>query len=254
MKKTITSLICTLCCLFLLSSCLTTRQTNLLVDDGQHSKKINETEALEEYRICSGDELKITVATLNQETNALFSMFSMNSGGASGSSLSSFTVYPDGNIDFPYLGSIYVKGKTTLEVKLLMEEKLKTMIGEGAVLVSLDNRYFSVIGEGSVGRYAIVKEKTTIFQALAQSSDIRPYGDRSKVKIVRQTATGSIEKVFDVKSVDIVNSEFYYIQPNDVIYIQPMARQFWGMDSFGAVFAVFSTVISTGFMIYSFVK
>jgi polysaccharide export outer membrane protein len=111
-----------------------------------------------------------------------------------------------------------------------------------------------VIGESRVGRYPIAKEQTTIYQALAQSQDINPYGDRSKVKIIRQTDSGTVVKTFDIRSKDIINSEFYYIQPNDVIYIQPLGRQFWGIDSFGAIFAIISTVASIGLVIYNFSK
>ena len=258
--KTIRLFIYALCLFVTLPSCLMTRHTNLLQESKHYNEGINEEEALSEYRICSGDELRISVMSLNPETNALFSIFSpnnmqnSNTQGQGGSNLSAFPVYLDGTIDFPYLGQIYVKGKTTLEIKLLMEEEMKLLSKDCAVNVSLNNRYFSVIGESSVGRYPIAKEKTTIYQALAQARDIRPYGDRNQVKLIRQTEAGTIVKVFDVQSQDVINSEFYYIQPNDVIYIQPMGRQFWGVNSFGAIFAVVSTVLSFGLMIYNHVK
>lgn len=244
---------------FFFSSCLTTRHTNLLQDNRAQVDEINEKEALDEYKICSGDELRVTVLSLNPETNTLFSLFSptilSEQNQQSGNSgLASFTVYPDGTIDFPYIGSVLVKGKTTLEVKLLLEEKLAVITRDCSVQVSLNNRYFSVIGESTVGRYQIVKEKTTIFQALAQARDIKPYGDRTRVKLIRQTDTGTVIREFNVQSESVVNSDFYYIQPNDVIYVQPMSRQFWGISSFGAVFAVLSTVTSIGLMIYNFVK
>ncbi len=254
--KNIKLLICFLSLMFILSSCLTTRQTNLLQKGDGKKMMVDETSALKEYRICPGDVLYISVMSLNQETNALFSIYSrQNNQSGNNSGLSSFKVYPDGTIDFPYLPDpILVKGKTTLEVKLLLEDKLQIITKECAVQVTLSNRFFSVIGEAGVGRYDIVKEKTTIFQALAQSGDIHPYGDRSKVKIIRQTEDGTTIKTFDVKTQDIINSEFYYIQPNDVIYVQPLGRQFWGINSFGAVFAFISTVTSVGLLIYNFVK
>jgi polysaccharide export outer membrane protein len=241
--------------LFSFSSCLTTRQTNLLREDAPvgNGKGL---EAIKEYRVCSGDELYISVFSLNQETNALFSSFSHEGGNnhIMGSRLSSFTVFPDGTIDFPYMESIYVKDKTTLEIKLMLEEKLQVIAKDCAVQVSLGNRMFSVIGESGVGMHGIVKEKTTIFEALALAGDIQPYGDRAKVKIIRQTSNGTIVKTFDIRSQSLVNSEYYYIQPNDVIYVQPMGRQFWGIDSFGAFFAFISTVSSIGLMIYGYIK
>jgi polysaccharide export outer membrane protein len=211
-------------------------------------------EAIKEYRVCPGDELYISVVSLNSETNALFSSFSGGSSSGGSSKLSTFTVYPDGTIDFPYMGSFHVKDKTTLEIKLMLEEKLQMIAKDCVVQVTLGNRVFSVIGESGVGNHGIVKEKTTIFEALALAGDIQPYGDRAKVKIIRQTSTGTIVKIFEVRSQSLINSEYYYVQPNDVIYIQPMGRQFWGIDSFGAVFAFVSTLTSIGVMVYNFIK
>jgi polysaccharide export outer membrane protein len=241
------------CLLLLLTSCITTRQTNLLQEDAPISDG-KETDAIKEYRVCSGDELSISVVSLNMETNALFASFSGGGGGAGGGSLSSFTIFPDGTIDFPYMGAIYVKNKTTLEIKLMLEEKLQAFAKDCSVQVTLGNRFFSVIGEAGVGQFGIVKEKMTIYQALAVSGDIRPYGDRLRVKLIRQTSTGTVVKTFNVRSQSIINSEFYYIQPNDVIYLQPMGRQFFGIDSFGGMFAFISTITSVGIMVYNYIR
>lgn len=244
----------------ILSSCLTTKQTNLLQDPGGGIPSYSSTNSIGEYRIKSGDELEIRISVpySDEKTAALLSLF-INSNTLSNNSdrLRTLTVSPEGNIYFPYLGEVYVLGKTTLEIRELLEIKIKKdlVANEGfSVYVNLSNRYFSVIGESSAGRYPIAKEQLTIFQALSQSKDIKPYGDRSKVKVIRETGNGVEIKTFDLRSSDIVNSEFYYIQPNDVIYIQPLKRQFVGINSFGAIFAIVSTVASLGIMIYNLTK
>lgn len=246
----------------LFSSCLTTKQTNLLKDPGGDIPHYPKVEAIGEYQIKPGDELlvQITSAGFDTRTEQLFSLFSSKNNSSNQSSdnrtkLRTLTVDPDGTVYFPYLGLIPVKDMTTSEIKQLLEDRLNKEITESCfVEVYLENRYFSVIGESRVGRYPIAKEQMTIYQALAQSQDINPYGDRSKVKIIRQTDSGTVVKTFDIRSKDIINSEFYYIQPNDVIYIQPLGRQFWGIDSFGAIFAIISTVASIGLVIYNFSK
>ena len=245
-----------------LTSCLTTKQTNLFQKPGADVPSYPSINIpVEEYRIKSGDQLLIAITSnpMDQSTTKLFSYFSMTTlnyegGGEEGSSRS-FPVTVDGAINFPYLGNIYVKGKTTLEIQHLIEKRLHENISEDCfVRVFLDNRYYSVIGEASTGKYPIAKEQMTIYQALAQSGEIRPYGDRRQVKIIRQMDGGTMIKAFDLRSKDIVNSEFYYIQPNDVIYIQPLGREFLGFSSFGAAFTVISTVISLGVMIYKFLN
>ncbi len=246
----------------LLTSCLTTKQTNLLREPGGSIPAYPEVAAIGEYTIKPGDELNVFVSVPSEssQTGALYSLFSVQGGSGSSeeSKLRALSVTPEGTIYFPYVGDLHVVGKTTLEIQEELERTInEKMLKEGGsclVQVSLGNRYFSVIGESRAGRYPIAKEQTTIFQALSQSGDVNLYGDRSHVNIIRQTATGTIRKTFDLRSADVVNSEFYYIQPNDVIYIQPLKRQFWGLSSFGSVFAIISTIGSVGIMIYNLTK
>ena len=241
----------------LLTSCLTTKETNLLQKPGGGVPSYPRVEVpVEEYSVKMGDQLlvMITFNPLDASTFRLFTYFSTMSG-ASGENERSFPVKPDGTIRFPYLGDIQVKGKTTLEIQQLIKDRIDASISDDCIVkVSLENRYFSVIGESSQSRYPIAKEQLTIYQALAQCRDILPYGDRKHIKIVRQTDEGTLIKTFDIRSQSVINSEFYYIQPNDVIYIQPLGRKFLGIDSFGAVFAITSSIITLGLTIYHLVK
>ncbi len=246
--------------LLCMTSCLTTKDTNLLREPGGEIPVYPREDIIGEYKIKTGDELLISISFTsgtNNKSEQLFSLYSSrsNTSVTESGNLKSTSVQPDGTIYFPYLGNIPVEGKTTLEVRKILEDDLNNKIIKGCLVqVTLKNRFFSVIGESNAGRYPIAKEQMTIYQALSMSQDIFPYGDRTKVKILRQTENGTIIKTFDLRSQDVVNSEFYYIQPNDVIYIKPMSKQFWGIDSFGAFFAVVSTVASLGLLIYGLVK
>ena len=256
MKRIIINGVIVLQVLFL-TSCLTTRQTNLLQKPGAGIPAYPKMDApVEEYKVKIGDQLTIMVTTnpMDVSTTQLFSYFSVMNAGT-GETSRGFPVKIDGTIYFPYLGDIYVKGKTTLEIQQLLEKRLNEGIAEDCfVRVFVENRFYSVIGEAKAGKYPIIKEQMTIFQALAQSGGIKSFGDRKHVKIIRQIEGATMIKSFDLRSQDIINSEFYYIQPNDIIYVQPLGRQFLGITSFGAVFAVVTTVISFGLMIYNFVK
>jgi len=239
------------------TSCLTTKQTNLLQKPGKGILSYPQTPPpVEEYRVKVGDQLTIMVTTnpMDVLTTRLFVYFA-NSTNVGNDAGRSFSIKPDGTIYFPYIGDIYVMGKTTLEIQQLIELRINANISDDCIVkVSLENRYFSVIGESGTGRFPIAKEQLTLYQALAQCRDILPYGDRANVKIIRQLDNGTVIKTFDIRSEDIVNSEFYYIQPNDIIYIQPLSRKFLGLNSFGAVFAVTSSLISFGFFIYNIIK
>ena len=236
-----------------LTSCLTTKQTNLLQPPGGGVPSYPQAQEPEEYKIKPGDELsvQIRVPSNNARTAALFSIFS--GGGSDGNKLYSLAVTPEGMIYFPYIGDIQVAGKTILNVQQEIESKISQTIlsKEGfLVYVSLANRFFSVIGESGVGRYPIVKEKMTIYQALSQSRDINSYGNRTCLKIIRQTLDGTVVRSFDIRSKTIVNSEFYYVQPNDVIYVEPMSSQFMGLNTFSSIITTITGVLSVAALIY----
>lgn len=96
--------------------------------------------------------------------------------------------------------------------------------------------------------------RINIYQALANSGTISNIGDIKNVKIIRQTSDGTEVKTFDLRSKDIVDSEFYYIQPNDVIYVQQMKRRFFGeINSFTGIFGMITTAVGTVFMIITVV-
>lgn len=233
-----------------LTSCLTTKETNLLREPGGGIPSYPQVEAIGEYTIKHGDELSVSIIVPegpgSEATSSLYSLFSNVATGGEGQRIRTLTVSPEGVIYFPYLGNIYVVGKTTLEVQRELERRLNKEIivrNENCqVYVRLATRYFSVIGESGVGRYSIPKEQLTIFQALSQSGDVKGFGNRAKVRVIRQTETGTLIKEFDLRSKKIINSEFYYIQPNDVIYVEALGREFLGISSFSTLFGVIASV------------
>ena len=85
------------------------------------------------------------------------------------------------------------------------------------------------------------------------AGDIGDFGDRSKVRIVREIEGQTQVKVFDVRSNEIVNSEFYYIEPNDVIYIQRIKGQSFGVNSVTTTISVVATTLAFGGFIYGLV-
>ncbi len=257
-NKILFILICAVLCL---SSCVTNKNTDLLQDIQLNYPQI--PFKVEEYKIIPGDQLSIVVYAWDNETARMFSGytprltyrgFEQSTGVNTGSQIRSLentdniapiTVYADGTITFPYLGKIYVEGMTLLQVKNIISEKLNTFSDGTTADVTLANRYFSVLGEAGANRITMTSTSMTIFQALAIASTIGPYGDRSKVTIIRQDASGTTTKTFDLRSKEIVDSEFYYIQPNDVIYIPQTPKKFLGSTTdFPALLAMALSVAS----------
>jgi polysaccharide export outer membrane protein len=206
----------------------------------------------EDYRLLVGDELSIYVFSLESEANEIFNqgrntnssgIGSILSGGG-GKSIYTYTIYADSCINYPVIGKVKIAGKTLREASVYMKEQLKGdfIVNDFTVKVSLVNNTFSLISEKGSGKYAISTDRMNIFQAIATSQDLAEYADRAHVKIIRQTDKGTIVKEFDIRSKDILQSEFYYVRPNDVIYVQSFNGQFFRLGSF---FTVLSTITST---------
>lgn len=252
-----------------LTGCVTSRKVNYMQEPDKRIPAYADTLSYADYRLQKGDRLYIQVYSINEKVAALFNSGSngtnmyqqARSGGASGTmDLYTYVVDEEGYINFPTIGKLYVRGMTTREVKHRVEAELVGLEAEQAgampsiaVEVQIVQRYFSVIGAAASGRYQIPKEKMTIFEALAQARDIADFGDRSKVHIIRETEDSTIIKTFDVRSEDIINSEFYYIEPNDVIYIQKIKGQAFGINSAGAAVSVAATTLSFGVFVYALV-
>lgn len=260
--KNVTKILGVLFCLLLgFSSCVTNKQTDLLQDIRLKHPEL--TVRPEEYKIIPGDQLSIAVYAWDEETIRMFSGYiphftrqglnestGVNVGAQSRglenmSGIRPVTVYADGTITFPYIGKIYVEGLTLLQVRTLISQKLDTFSDGTTADVTLANRYFSILGEAGANRVTMPSTSMTILEALAIAGNIGPYGDRSKVTIIRQNATGSTAKTIDLRSKEIVDTEFYYIQPNDVIYIPQTANKFLGSTtSFAGVFGLLLSVAS----------
>jgi len=114
-------------------------------------------------------------------------------------------------------------------------------------------RTFSIIGSGKSGRFSFPREKVNIYQALAMAGDLGLYTDRSKIKILRVTEKGNVIKIFDVRNVNIINSEFYYLEPDDIIFLQPLNQQFFRATTFWTTLSTVITTVSLGVGIYSLI-
>ena len=254
-----------------LSSCLTSKKVNLLQEpDGKKIPSYVDTLSFEDYKIRTSDRLYIQVYSVDENLTKLFNQGStaqnmrqqMMSGGGDlygTNELYSYLVDADGNIQYPMIGDVPVRGKTTREVKHILEEQLAGMVKEigdytlMSVEVQVISRFFSVIGAVQSARVPLIKEKVTIFEALAMAGDIADYGDHSKLRIVREIEGQTTIRTFDARSKDLINSEFYYIEPNDVIYIQFMPGHTFGINHVTTTIAVVATTISFAGFIYALV-
>ena len=253
----------------LMASCVTSKRVNLMQEPGKNGiPQYADTMSYEDYELRIGDRLYIYVYSVDERVDKMFNSSSgtigiqmMQGGGGIGGSYDLYTylVQEDGCIDFPMVGRVPVRGMTTRGVKRVLEDELSSFIKSYgdyqmmSVEVKIVRRSFSVISDRGSGTFNIQKEKVTIFEALAMAGDIGDFGDRSKVRIVREKEGQTQVKEFDVRSEDIINSEFYYIEPNDVIYIQRIKGQSFGINSVTTSISVVATTLAFGGFVYGLV-
>lgn len=252
----------------LMASCVTSKRVNLMQEAGKNGiPQYTDTLSYEDYQLRIGDRMYIYVYSVDERINKMFnasgagvsSQMMRQSTGGTGYDLYTYEVRDDGTIDFPMVGDVLVRGLTTREVKRAIEQELSGFVKNYgdyqmiSVEVNIVSRRFSVISDRGSGTFSIPKEKITIFEALAMAGDIGDFGDRSQVRIVREKEGVTDIKTFDVRSNDIINSEFYYIEPNDVIYIQRIKGQSFGINSVTTTISVVATTLAFGGFVYGLV-
>jgi polysaccharide export outer membrane protein len=193
-------------------------------------------------------------------TNALFNAGmggntgTMMMGSGAGSDLYTYLVEESGSIAFPMIGDVTVVGKTVREATIILEKAIEPLFKFSSVELRVLNRSFSVIGNGNSAFVNMPQEKINIFKALALAGDVGMFDDRSRVRVLRETENGVQIKMFDLRSIDLLHSEYFYIEPNDVIYIQPLNEQFFRITTLPALISTVVTTFSFGILIYDSAK
>ncbi len=191
------------------------------------------------YRVQVGDILSIRLKALDQQLVEFF-----NPSGKQGVSLDEgfyydgFAIDTHGNIRVPELGEINVLGRTTEEVRELIERRLLAeYIKEEAdlfVTVKLPGIRYTLVGEiGSPGTQNVLAEKVSILEAIANAGGVPLTGDLTDVLIIRQYPGGQRVHHIDLTTIEVMQSPFYYIQPNDIITVNPLPQKAIGIGTTG---------------------
>ncbi|MCL2649404.1 MAG: polysaccharide biosynthesis/export family protein [Candidatus Azobacteroides sp.] len=226
-------------CMWAFSSCITKKQTTYLQRWPAHYSPVPQ----EEYRLRVDDEVSYFLMTTSNETQALYN------GGTI-----PFRIFEDGTIHLP-IGQIKIAGLTLREAERVVKNAFSRIAPDVEVRLTMANNYFYVQGDGGKGAFPIYKENLNIFQALALAGDISNLGDRKNIKLIRQGPDGYDHvKTVDLRQESIVESEFYYIMPNDVIYIPTRPNSFFNIDSMGSFISLVVTPLSFLTMVVTLFK
>ena len=216
--------------LVLLCSCGSTKNIAYLQNSDEIDFELSKY--LYDAKIMPKDILTITVTTVNPEAAVPFNLtvpttLSQTQRATNNSSLlQTYLVDNDGQIDYPIVGVINVGGLTKSDCEKLILSKIRPYLNENerpVVTVRMSNYKISVLGEvAHPGMFTVGNEKINILEALAQAGDLTIYGVRDKVKLIREDAKGRKEiHTINLNDANIINSPYYYLQQNDIVYVEP---------------------------------
>jgi len=229
---------------FSFTSCYNYRSIGLLQENNSKLPIYNKIEYAD-YRIKVNDEIVYRLMTSDETISKL--IISENS---STQNAISYRVYPDGTIDLPFVKRIKVLNLTIPEATLAVESRFKELIPDASVKLSLSNKSFTVIGEAGTGIFEIPRDRLTIFQALSISGDLNLSGDFKKVKILRETSIGTQVLEFDIRPKSIIESKYYYIYPNDIIYVQRASSSFYKISNWSNFSRLISSSLALLFTVF----
>jgi len=241
------------------TSCISSKQTNYMQHRDNVLEEVLLSKQLPPYRVQINDVLSIRIKALDQEIVGMFNPIASDN---NVSALTREALYFDGfliddhgEITMPTLGKMNVLNLTVVEIK----EKIKKILlaeyfKEEAnifITVKLGGVKYTTLGEiGASGTHTVFQERVTIFEALANAGDIPLLGNKKDVLIIRPYPGGNKIHHIDLTDIAIFESPYFYIQPNDMIYVKALPQKAWGtgetgMQSFTTILSVFTALVST---------
>ena len=226
-------------------------------ENAENASMVNPVTA-KPYRVQTNDILRIKIKALDSKLVEMFNVSETTTNRVDSDQTLYFEGYnvdDHGNIRVPILGDVNVMGYTIEEIRIKLEKQLlEEYFNKEAnifVTVKLAGLRYTVNGEiTSPGTKVLFQEKVNVLEAIANSGDITMVGNRKDVTIIRQYPHGTEMHSLDLTDVNVMNSPYYYIQPNDYIYVKPLKQKSWGtgttgIQSIGTLVTLISLVTTT---------
>lgn len=222
-----------------LSGCYTHRAIGFM----QENEKLPHYDKSEyhPYRLEVNDEIIYRLITMDETISK-----SMTTSQSTASyNVASYRIYSDGTVDIPFLRPVPLAGLTIKEAQDTLQKYFREILPDAEIKLTLYNKTFTVLGDIGSGTYQIYKDKLTIFQALAMTGDVSQLGDRQHVRIIRPRGNEEPEILeFDIRTNSIVDSKYYWVYPNDVIYVSRAKGSFYRVANYSAFIGLITSSVS----------
>ena len=220
--------------LLMVSSCVRHRQLINLRNDTAAPTADGYAEAIRvpELVVQPEDILYITVNSVDDRASVPFNIGASSQGGGGGGAgggnqnqlllLQGYAVDSSGRIDFPNIGLIEVGGLTVEGVREVVAQRVRPFLSSAVINVKFLNFRYTVLGDVvRPGTFTSVSERVSVLEALGTAGDLTPYANRNNVFVIREKDGQRTVKQLDLQSTDFLDSDYYYLVQNDVIYVEP---------------------------------
>ena len=209
-----------------------------------------------DYKLQPGDNLYIRfINTIDERSAASLTGSASYNNLSSDASiyLHSYTIDEDGYIELPLTGKIELKNLTVDQAKEKLQIALDQFVNQTTLIVKLSNFNLTVLGEVTrPGMYKVYQSQINLFEAISMAGNMTNFAKNNEVKIIRQTDNGSQVITVDMGQADILSSPYYYLKPNDIIYVEPLKIKQWGFTTFpySTVFSIVSLAVTLFALFY----
>lgn len=226
----------------LLSNCVPIHKLRYVQESPESSEENDYENIRTEKKIESFDNLYIQVFSLDAGTSDIFSTRD-NAGARVDLNLISYTVNDSGFINYPFIGDVYLKGLTINQATQKFKELINEYLPNTSVTVKYVGNKITVLGEvRRPGEYAFYNEKVNVFQALGFAGGIQSFGDKSEITLIRELENQISYHKLDVSSKDFVQSQHYYLIPNDILIVNPVRAKYRSLRDFSPITILLSAI------------
>ncbi len=217
--------------MLLFSSCITNSDLEYIQTDKLTSNVVVNKH---NYRLQKGDLISVQISTTTEQQHDFFNKEKTSNSQLmiNNPYLYGYLIKDDGNLDLPSFGIVKAEGFTLRELENVIKQISISYFEQPVVKLNIINFEISVLGEvNKPGTFKIVNADVNILYALSLAGDITRFGNRSKLKIIRNENDRNQVFYVDLTKIAVLNDYDFFLQPNDIIYVSPLKKKFYAFNN-----------------------
>lgn len=197
-------------------------------------------------RIQIHDKLRIEVISVDPRTSQIFNAGQSNFMNEFVITLNSYEVDMNGNIDFPFIGKLYVYNKTLSEARLILMDALNQYVSDVEITMRFVNNKITVLGEvNRPGTSYYYDRRIPVFEAISNAGGIKDYGRKDNISLIKNVGDSIMTYTIDLTDTKLLKSDLYLLSPGDILIVHPINTKHRRMRDYAFISTIFQTVTTT---------